>query len=138
MSETVYLADLLALQILNTNVAHYINRCEFDALSDYFIDGAIYEENAQRLTGRDQIIEWFSVVASGIALPVRHTYSGLRIVILDRASAGGSSVRVSFLARKSPRDSGEVVTVCDVDDVYQIGADGRWRIAERTTKSVTG
>jgi len=64
-------------------------------------------------------------------LPVRHTYSGLRIVILDRASAGGSSVRVSFLAGKSPHDSGEVVTVCDVDDVYRIGADGRWRIAER-------
>jgi SnoaL-like domain len=125
MSETLYLADLLALQILNANVAYYINRSQFDALSDYFIDSARYEEDARKLTGRDKIIEWFSVVASEIAVPVRQTYSGLRIVIVDRVSAGGSSVRVSFLAGKSPQESGETVRVCDVDDVYQIGADGR-------------
>ena len=83
-------------------------------------------------------MEWFSEVASDGAVPVRHTYSGLRIVILNRATASGSSVRVSFLAGKSPHGSLETVIVCDVDDVYQIGADGRWRIAERITKSVIG
>lgn len=40
MTQAKYLADLLALQVLNTNVAHHINRGDCDALADYFVDDA--------------------------------------------------------------------------------------------------
>ena len=59
MTQAKYLADLLALQVLNTNVAYCINRGDCDALADYFVDDAKYEADARTSKGRDAIVAWF-------------------------------------------------------------------------------
>ena len=51
MTQAKYLADLLALQVLNTSVAHHINHGDYDALADYFVDDAKYAEDTQTSKG---------------------------------------------------------------------------------------
>ena len=105
MTQAKYLADLLALQVLSTNVAHHINRGDCDALA------------AQAST--------------------RHIYSAVHVVIVDPRFARGSSLRVSYVARRWPHDPALASPIVyDVDDVYRLGVDERWRIADRTEKSL--
>jgi hypothetical protein len=137
MTQPRYLADLLALQVLHTDIAHHINRGDCDALADYFVDDAKYEEDTQTSMGRDAIVAWFRARSQATQTPARHSYSSVRVVIVDPKFARGNSLRVSYVARRSPHDPALASPVIyDVDDIYQLGVDGRWRIASRTEKSV--
>ncbi len=137
MTQAKYLADLLALQVLNTNVAHHINRGDCDALADYFVDDAKYEEDARTSKGRDAIVAWFRARSDAHQAPTRHIYSAVHVVIVDPKFARGSSLRVSYVARKPPHEPALASPIVyDVDDVYQLGLDERWRIVGRTEKSV--
>jgi hypothetical protein len=104
MTRAKYLADLLALQVLNSDVAHHINRGDCDALADYFVDDAKYEEDTQTSKGRDAIIAWFRARSQAPQAPTRHSCSAVRVVIVDPKSARGSRLRVSYVGRRSPHD----------------------------------
>jgi hypothetical protein len=133
-TQAEYLADLLALQVLNTDVAHHINRGIYDALVDYFVNDARYEDDTQSFKGRDAIIRWFRARSQA---SMRHSYSAVRVLMVDETVARGSSLRVSYVARTSPHDPTLASPlIYDVDDVYQLEGDGRWRIASRTERSV--
>jgi hypothetical protein len=137
VTQAKYLADLLALQVLNTNVAHHINRGDCDALADYFVDDAKYEEDTQTSKGRDAIVAWFRDRSDAAQAPTRHIYSAVHVVIVDPRVARGSCLRVSYVARRSPHDPALASPIVyDVDDVYRLGVDERWRIAGRAEKSV--
>ena len=137
MTQAKYLADPLALQVLNTNVAHHINRGDCDALADYFVDGAKYAEDTQASKGRDAIVAWFRARSDAHQAPTRHIYSAVHVVIVDPKFARGNSLRVSYIARRSPHEPALAPPIVyDVDDLYQLGVDERWRIAGRTEKSV--
>ena len=92
MTRAKYLADLLALQVLNTDVAHHINRGDCDALADYFVDDAKYEGRGRaNIQRRDAIIAWFRARSQAPQAPTRHNYGAGRVVIVDPKSARGSS-----------------------------------------------
>jgi len=81
VTQAKYLADLLALQVLNTNVAHHINRGDCDALADYFVDDAKYE-GTRTSKGRDAIVAWFRARSDAHQAPTRHIYSAVHVVIV--------------------------------------------------------
>ena len=51
----------MALQALSTNVAHHINRGDCDALADYFVDDAKYEEDTQTSKGETRSLHGFVI-----------------------------------------------------------------------------
>jgi SnoaL-like protein len=137
VTQAKYLADLLALQVLSTNVAHHINRGDCDALADYFVDDAKYEEDTQTSKGRDAIVAWFRNRSDAAQASTRHIYSAVHVVIVDPRFARGSNLRVSCGARRWPHDPALASPIVyDVDDVYRLGVDEGWRIADPTEKSL--
>jgi hypothetical protein len=123
VTQAKYLADLLVLQVPNTNVAHHINDGDYDALADYFVDDAKYEEDMQTSKGRDAIVAWFRDRSDAAQAPTRHIYSAVHVVIVDPRFARGSSLRVSYVARRSPHDPALASPI--VYDVYRLGVNQR-------------
>ena len=136
MNQAKYLADLLALQVLNTDVAHHINRGDCEALVDCFVYDATYEEDTQTSIGREAIVAWFRARSQARRAPRRYSYSAVRVIIVDPKIARGSSLRVTYLIEEPSPEPAFPPIIYDVDDVYQLERDGRWRIAGRTEKSV--
>jgi ketosteroid isomerase-like protein len=126
-----YLADLLALQVLNTNFMHHVNGGEFDALPEYLTEDAVFEVDGQTQRGHEQITARLRADAARIVRRILN--GGLRIVIQDAEVATGTSVHASF---KVGNRGAITIAVYDVDDLYRLSHDGRWRIAQRVHTSL--
>jgi hypothetical protein len=107
------------------------------SMPDYFGAHAIYQEDTIELRGCDEIVAWLRRSVADDGAVVRQKYRGLRVVLINAQSARRSSVRVSIRVGRTPKYADSTsTTVSDVEDVYRLDTDGRWRIARRTTTRV--
>lgn len=121
----------LALEELNSAFTRHLDHGEVDALIELFAEDALYTHGERRSRGRAEIAELFRRRAAGGARTARHLQSGLRIEIESPTRARGTSVCLTFAANGEPPLPATPHLVADFDDLYERGADGRWRFRER-------
>lgn len=124
-----YLADLLALQTLNTNLTSTLNWMCGPEIGRYFTSNAVYTEDAYELRGRAAIETHFVQIAS--RQKTRHSVSVCRILILGSGAASGTLLYTRY---SEGRPGAPLISVNDVEDNYELGEDGLWRVAIRAVK----
>ncbi|MDX3969226.1 MAG: nuclear transport factor 2 family protein [Bradyrhizobium sp.] len=122
----VYLADLLALQMLNANLTERLNKIESNHIGQFFTEEAVYEDNHNELKGASAIQAHFSAMASRTR--TRHSFSLCNIAISEGGRASGV---LSYIKYSEGQPGAPLISVNDVDDRYELGIDGIWRIATR-------
>jgi hypothetical protein len=125
--------------------ASHLDHGQLDALAGLFTEDALFVAGGREFKGRAQIKDRY--LERTVARTTRHTYSGLRVSVIEggsqpvRAADGGAdrptvvrawSTWVNYAANAAPpvEDVG-VYLVADFDDVLTWCADERWRISER-------
>jgi hypothetical protein len=130
MTAAAYLADMLALKTLNTNLSHHLNRGDGTQVSGFFTDLAAFMDGDVHIIGATRIAAHLQREMSRSSTRLLFAEPYLRIVGPDRAL--GYCVSVAY------RQANGVLrqTISDVDDEYVIGSDQRWRISRRSVQPV--
>jgi hypothetical protein len=125
--------------------AYHLDHGQLEALAGLFTEDALFVTGGREFKGRAQIKDRY--LERTVARTTRHTYSGLRVSVVEGGSrpvraADGEADRptvvrawstwVNYAANAAPpvEDVG-VYLVADFDDVLTWCADERWRISER-------
>ena len=122
----------VALEDLNTAFCYHLDHNEVDALLDLFTDDVHYRHGPRETNGKAELETVFRSRTATSPRTARHMYSGLRLEIDSATSARGTSVCMTFAQNGLPPLAPAVpILVADFEDVYERGADGRWRIRAR-------
>ena len=137
MTRLERLADILAIQDLNTAFAYHLDHNEIAPLVALFAPDAHYSNGPRVSRGLAEIEAFYkSRTAHGVRT-ARHMYSNLRIVFEGDARARATSVWLSFAQNSAPPiDYSIPFLVADFEDVYERGADGEWRILSRHIRPI--
>ena len=122
----------VALEDLNTAFCYHLDHDEVDALLALFTDDVYYTHGPRKTNGKAELATVFRSRTATSPRTARHMYSGLRLEIESAARARGTCVCMTFAQNGTPPLAPAIpILVADFDDVYERGADGRWRIRER-------
>jgi uncharacterized protein (TIGR02246 family) len=125
------LSDRLAIQQLNDDFCHELDRGDVDGFVGLFTPDALYTNGPRVLRGAEQIREFYLSRTRDGPRTSRHFVTGLRIRFLGEQSARGLSVCLTFSAPGVPPIESTVpAIVADFDDLYAL-SDGKWQFAER-------
>jgi uncharacterized protein (TIGR02246 family) len=125
------LSDRLAIQQLNDDFCHELDRGDVDGFVALFTPDALYTNGPRVLRGAEQIRDFYLSRTRDGPRTSRHFATGLRIRFLNEQAAGGLSVCLTFSAPgRPPIESTVPAIVADFDDLYAL-RDGKWRFAER-------
>ena len=122
----------VALEDLNTAFCYHLDHNEVEALLDLFTDDVFYTHGPRRTNGKAELEQVLRSRTATSPRTSRHLYSGLRLEIESATRARGTCVCMTFGQSGTPPLAPAVpILVADFNDVYERGADGRWRIRER-------
>ena len=122
----------VALEDLNTAFCYHLDHDEVDALLELFTDDVFYTHGPRRTNGKAELEKVFRSRTATAPRTARHLYSGLKLEIESATLARGTSVCMTFAQSGTPPLAPAIpILVADFDDVYERGADGRWRFRER-------
>ena len=131
MDASSRLSDRLAIQQLNDDFCHELDRGDVDGFVGLFTPDALYTNGPRILRGTGQIRDFYLDRTSAGPRTSRHFVTGLRIRFLSEQAARGLSVCMTFSAPGLPPIESTVpAIVADFEDVYTL-ADGKWLFAER-------
>jgi hypothetical protein len=124
-------ADRRAIEQLNEDFCHQLDRGDVDGFTALFTPDALYTNGPRVLHGEPQIRQFYMDRTRDGPRTSRHFTQGLRIEFTGESSARGLSAAFTFSACGSPPIESTVpAVVADFRDVYVF--DGvRWRFAER-------
>lgn len=132
LTELERLAIRVALEDLNTAFCYHLDHNEPEALLELFTDDVYYTHGSRVSRGKAELAPVFLKRSAAQVRTSRHLYSGLKLEIESATRARGTSVCMTFGQYGEPPLSPAIPTlVADFVDVYERGADGRWRIKER-------
>jgi uncharacterized protein (TIGR02246 family) len=131
MSDTDRAADRQAIEQLNHDFCHQLDRGNVEGFVSLFTDDALYTHGPRVLRGEQQIRQFYIDRTRNGPRTSRHFTQGLRIEFTDEKSARGLSAAFAFSADGPPPIESTIpAVVADFQDVYAY--DGmRWRFAER-------
>ena len=122
----------VALEDLNTAFCYHLDHDEVEPLLDLFTDDVFYTHGPRKTNGKAELEKVFRSRSATSPRTSRHMYSGLRVEIESADRARGTCVCMTFGQNGTPPLAPAIpILVADFDDVYERGADGRWRIRER-------
>ena len=127
-----FLADLLALQLLHTNLAHCLNNRRFSNMRDFFSSDAVLEQDTEVFVGVDNITRGLQ---QHVSPKVRFLFGAPYVSIQESGEATGQSLRITY---STDKQGAVVVVVDDVRDRYRVDKDDRWRIALRSVTRIVG
>ena len=124
-------ADRQAIERLNHDFCHHLDRGNVEDFVALFTEDAHYSNGPRVLRGERQIRQFYIDRSRTGPRTSRHFIQGLRIEFTDEKSARGLSAAFTFAADGSPPIESTIpAMVADFQDVYAF--DGvRWRFAER-------
>jgi len=120
----VYLADLLALQTLNGNLTCALNLA--GEIGHFFTTEAVYQEDRRNIKGRKAIEAYFAELSS--KRKTRHSFNVGSISVSDDGQASGVLLYVRY---RDGEEGAPLVSIYDVNDTYELGDDGIWRVSTR-------
>jgi ketosteroid isomerase-like protein len=122
----------LEIESLNAEFAYLIDHDRSEEVADLFTPGGVYgRSTGERSVGREAIRESYRVRAARGQRTARHIFTNLRLTREGETVARGKVILLLFAGDGAPPLPAEPMIVADYDDVYERGADGRWRYAER-------
>jgi hypothetical protein len=122
----------VALEELNTAFCYHLDHGDVEALLELFADDVYYTHGTRVSNGKAELERVFRSRTAAAPRTSRHMYSGLKLDIESAQRARGTSVCMTFGQNGTPPLSPAIPTlVADFVDVYERGADSRWRIRER-------
>jgi SnoaL-like protein len=126
-----------ALEDLNTAFCYHLDHNEVEALLDLFTDDVYYTHGPRKTSGKVELEQVFRSRTATGPRTSRHLYSGLRLEIESATRARGTCVCMTFGQGGVPPLAPAVpILVADFDDIYERGADGRWRFRERHIRRI--
>jgi hypothetical protein len=131
MSHADRSADRRAIEQLNEDFCHELDRGNVEGFVALFTKDALYTNGPRVLRGEAQIRQFYVERTRDGPRTSRHFTQGLRIEFTGGSSARGLSAAFTFSASGLPPIESTVpAVVADFEDVYAF--DGlRWRFAER-------
>ncbi len=133
MTRTEELLTRLEIEELNAEFAYLIDHDLSEGVADLFTeDGSYGRATGERSAGRDAIRESYRRRTAHGARTARHIFTNLRLTVESDTRARGTVIMTLFAEDGAPPLPAEPMLVADYDDVYERGADGRWRYASRT------
>jgi len=131
MDRASRLGDRLAIQQLNDDFCHELDRGDADGFARLFTPDALYTFGPRILRGTAQIRDFYLNRTRDGPRTSRHFVTGLRIEFVSEQAARGLSVCMTFSAPGLPPIESTVpAVVADFEDVYAL-TDGQWQFAER-------
>jgi hypothetical protein len=122
----------VALEELNTAFCYHLDHGDVEALLELFADDVYYTHGTRVSNGKAELERVFRSRTAAAPRTSRHMYSGLKLDIESAQRARGTSVCMTFGQNGTPPLSPAIPTlVADFVDVYELGANSRWRIRER-------
>ena len=122
----------VALEDLNTAFCYHLDHNEVDELLELFTEDVLYTHGPRRTHGKAELEQVFRSRTANTPRTARHMYSGLKLDIESESRARGTSVCMTFAQNGEPPLAPAVpILVADFEDLYERGADGRWRFRER-------
>jgi hypothetical protein len=122
----------VALEELNTAFCYHLDHNEVDKLLELFTDDVFYTHGPRRSHGKAELEQVFRSRTAASPRTARHLYSGLKLDIESALRARGTSVCMTFAQNGEPPIAPAIpILVADFEDLYECGADGRWRFRER-------
>ena len=122
----------VALEELNTAFCYHLDHNEVEALLELFTDDVFYTHGPRRTHGKAELEQVFRSRTATSPRTARHMYSGLKLAIESGSRARGTCVCMTFAQNGEPPLAPAIpILVADFEDVYERGADGRWRFRER-------
>ena len=123
--------DQLAIERLNADFGHELDRGTSDGFAALFTPDALYTHGARILRGRDAIRAFFISRTAEGSRTSRHVVTGLRIDFQSPSEAVGVSVCTTFSMPGLPEIASTIpAIVADFEDRYVLTDDG-WRFAAR-------
>jgi hypothetical protein len=131
MGHTDRSADRRAIEQLNEEFCHQLDRGHVEAFVALFTVDALYTHGSRVLRGQAQIRQFYIDRTRDGPRTSRHFTQGLRIEFTGESAARGLSAAFTFSASGPPPIESTIpAVVADFEDIYAF--DGvRWRFAER-------
>ena len=125
------IGDRLAIERLNADFGHELDRGTADGFTMLFTPDALYTNGSRILRGHDAIRNFYTSRSSAGPRTSRHVVTGLRIDFDSPADARGLSVCMTFSMPGEPEiPSTMPAIVADFDDRY-VRINGGWLISVR-------
>lgn len=118
------------IDALVSEIAWAIDHGRADLVPDLFTETGAFISPLATLTGRDELVAGFGARARQTHV-TRHVHSNLRLVADGPERVRGTTILTVYRADGPEPGPARPALVADCDDVYERGADGRWRVAER-------
>lgn len=123
--------DRLAIERLNADFSHQLDRGTADGFTALFMPDALYTNGPRILRGHDSIRAFFTSRTAAGPRTSRHVVTGLRIDFDSPDDAHGLSVCTTFSMPGEPEIPFTIpALVADFDDRY-VRMNGRWFISVR-------
>lgn len=136
MSELVRLSDIIAIERLNTNFGHELDRGDADGFVALFTPDALYTHGPRISRGREEIRAFYLSRTANGPRTSRHFATGLKITFTGPHEARGVSVCTTWAAAADPPIPSTLpVLVADFEDIYAFDGE-RWRFRERHIRPI--
>jgi ketosteroid isomerase-like protein len=122
----------LDIEALNAEFAYLIDHYRSDAVADLFTEDGVYGRSTGEVSaGREAIRESYRRRSARGPRTARHIFTNLRLTVKSDGRVRGQAILLLFAGDGPPPLPAEPMIVADYDDIYERGADGRWRYRER-------
>jgi ketosteroid isomerase-like protein len=118
------------IEALIAEIAHALDHGRADSVPELFTEAGVFASPLATLRGRAELVTGFGARARQTHV-TRHLHTNLRLVAAGPDRLRGTSILTVYRAEGPEPGPARPFMVGDCDDVYERGADGRWRVAER-------
>lgn len=118
-----------AIEALSIEYSWLVDHGYADQAADLFTDDAVLSAGGNEVSGITDIRKQLSERARNREIQSRHVVSNVRL-----RKEGPDQVRgtvIMTIYRRLGESGAPQLIIGDVEDIYRIGSDGRWRLAER-------
>ena len=124
----------VAIEALLSELAYRLDHGRADDAGELFTDDATFAAPVVTLRGAAELAAGFGMRARQTHV-TRHVHSNLRLQLEDDRAVG-TAVLTVYRDEITGSAATRPFLVADCHDVYVLGADNRWRFAERTIAPV--
>jgi ketosteroid isomerase-like protein len=118
------------IEALVAEIAWCLDHGQADRVPHLFTDAGVFASPLATLSGRAELVAGFGARARQTHT-TRHVHANLRLVADGPERLRGTTILTVYRADGPEPGPARPFMVGDCDDVYERGADGCWRVAER-------
>lgn len=118
-----------AIEDLATEYCWLVDHGYADQAADLFTDDAVLSTGASQASGIADVRRHLEQRTQNREIRSRHVVSNIRLISESTGQVRGTIIMTIY--RSMGESARPQMVIGDAEDVYRLGADGRWRFAER-------